>query len=289
MATPNFVRLNSKIKAAGADWIAGETPYSKFHGTKPKSGMFGLAMTPEMAFGALSASRTTEQAMMAAAPPKLPKKIDWRHYNGKNFVTPIKDQGTCGACVAFATVATVEARVLIQQNKPGAKINLSEANLFYCGTPNSCELGWQPAHALNFAVNPGLGEETAFPYTPGNQSCKVIPPVVKVTQPSVAATTLARKQALQKGPAVASMAVYDDFFSYKSGVYRHIVGNLAGYHAVCVVGYDDTAGCWIVKNSWNTTWGDSGFFRIRYGECGIDTQFPFNFPADVVLQPGKTV
>src|SRR5206468_3305820 len=41
-------------------------------------------------------------------------------------------------------------------------------------------------------------------------------------------------------------------------------------HCVSVVGYDDVAGCWICKNSWGPGWGDRGFFRIAYGEVGID-------------------
>jgi hypothetical protein len=74
---------------------------------------------------------------------------------------------------------------------------------------------------------------------------------------------------------VAGMAVFNDFFSYRTGVYRHTTGALAGYHAVSVVGYDDSQQCWICKNSWGPGWGDSGWFRIGYGECGMDTQFAF--------------
>jgi hypothetical protein len=40
---------------------------------------------------------------------------------------------------------------------------------------------------------------------------------------------------------------------------------------VTIVGYDDGQQCWICKNSWGPGWGESGFFRIGYGECGIDT------------------
>jgi C1A family cysteine protease len=47
--------------------------------------------------------------------------------------------------------------------------------------------------------------------------------------------------------------------------------SLAGGHCICVVGYSDTDSCWICKNSWGTGWGESGFFRIRYGDCGIDS------------------
>jgi hypothetical protein len=69
------------------------------------------------------------------------------------------------------------------------------------------------------------------------------------------------------------MAVYRDFFSYRQGVYRHTTGGLAGYHAVCVVGYSEPEQAWICKNSWGDDWGDSGWFKIGYGECGMDTEF----------------
>jgi hypothetical protein len=74
---------------------------------------------------------------------------------------------------------------------------------------------------------------------------------------------------------VAGMAVYADFFTYRSGVYRATSTNLRGYHAVSVVGYDDQEECWICKNSWGTGWGENGWFKIGYGESGIDTQFAF--------------
>ena len=48
-------------------------------------------------------------------------------------------------------------------------------------------------------------------------------------------------------------------------------GNLAGGHCVVLIGYDDGQGCWIARNSWGAGWGDSGYFRIAYGECGIET------------------
>jgi hypothetical protein len=65
--------------------------------------------------------------------------------------------------------------------------------------------------------------------------------------------------------------VYNDFFSYTSGVYRHVSGGVAGGHCVCAVGYNDAGGYWICKNSWGTGWGQAGYFNIAYGECGIDS------------------
>ena len=119
--------------------------------------------------------------------------------------------------------------------------------------------------------------EAAFPYTPGNQPCKAgVTPYIKIVGWSSVLTVSERKNILAtKGPVVGGMAVYSDFFSYSGGVYRHVSGSLAGYHAISVVGYDDTEQCWICKNSWGPGWGDSGWFKIGYGECQIDTNFAF--------------
>ncbi|HEY5013728.1 MAG TPA: C1 family peptidase, partial [Acidimicrobiia bacterium] len=72
------------------------------------------------------------------------------------------------------------------------------------------------------------------------------------------------------GPTTACFTVYEDFMHYRGGVYRHVAGNQVGGHCVCIIGYDDAVGCWIAKNSWGTNWGEHGFFRIAYGQCGID-------------------
>jgi C1A family cysteine protease len=74
------------------------------------------------------------------------------------------------------------------------------------------------------------------------------------------------------GPLTVGFSVYEDFASYASGVYHHVSGDLLGGHAVSIIGYDDTQRCWVCKNSWGTGWGEQGFFRIAYGQCGIDAE-----------------
>ena len=71
-------------------------------------------------------------------------------------------------------------------------------------------------------------------------------------------------------PLITCFTVYADFYSYHSGIYHHVSGALEGGHCVCCIGYDDAKRYWICKNSWNTTWGDHGFFNIAYGQVGID-------------------
>ena len=69
--------------------------------------------------------------------------------------------------------------------------------------------------------------------------------------------------------------VFDDFYSLGNGIYSHLTGAEVGLHCVEIIGYSETDKCWICKNSWGTNWGDNGFFRIAYGQAGIDTEFPF--------------
>ena len=61
--------------------------------------------------------------------------------------------------------------------------------------------------------------------------------------------------------------IYEDFLTYKSGVYKHVTGKLLGGHAVAFIGYGTDAGTdyWLVKNSWNSEWGDGGTFKIVRG------------------------
>ncbi len=75
------------------------------------------------------------------------------------------------------------------------------------------------------------------------------------------------------GVISAAMMVYDDFFNYRSGVYSYVTGNFRGWHGVNIIGYDDNGRWFIGKNTWGTGWGESGFFRIAYGEVAQGSNF----------------
>jgi len=79
---------------------------------------------------------------------------------------------------------------------------------------------------------------------------------------------------MNNGPVEASFSVYADFESYTGGVYVHKTGAYMGGHAVKIIGWGVDGGqdYWTVANSWNTDWGEKGFFRILRGvdECGIE-------------------
>lgn len=270
-------RINEIIRVLGVKWEAKDTPLSRAKIAPGAMKYMGLALSPsEIEKEARLAARTEPRAVSLQAPPP---KVDWRNKSG-NFITDIKNQHECGACVAFATCAVLEARARIARNDPGLNIDLSEAHLFACGCGDCCDTGWVNGKALDFARRKGIGSEKDFPYgTMKSRGCKDIDFVVKVKSYAAIETMNVRKKVIaSKGPVSASMEVYEDFLSYGSGVYEHVTGSLIGYHAVCVVGYDDSDQCWIVKNSWGREWGDSGFFRIAYGQCGIDSRFAFYDP-----------
>jgi hypothetical protein len=87
---------------------------------------------------------------------------------------------------------------------------------------------------------------------------------------------------IENGPVVTSMIVYSSFETYNGGVYEPSPGEdpimyelmngqwtFAG-HMVTIIGYDDSQESWICKNSWNTDWGEGGWFRAKYGTLGIN-------------------
>jgi C1A family cysteine protease len=273
------------IGREGANWKADVTTASKYLSAPiEEANLFGLSIDDRQAEALLAeASAMQARSFRAAAPP--PRQIDWRNHRGKNYVTPIKDQSTCGSCVAFATCACLESRVAIQRDRDNPQLDLSEAHLFFCGCGPCCRKGWNFKDALNWSKKPGIGLESAFPYRPQNLNCpKPQPsPVVDIPSWLAVTTVVARKQAIaEEGPVIAGMKVYEDFYYYSGGIYTYTTGVLRGLHAVCVVGYNDAQeghkGYWIVKNSWGTGWGEKGFVRIAYGQCGIDTSYAFYDP-----------
>ena len=84
----------------------------------------------------------------------------------------------------------------------------------------------------------------------------------------------------QYGTVTSAFTVYEDFLTYKSGVYTHQSGSALGGHAIKTIGWgtEDGVDYWLCVNSWNNTWGDQGTFKIKQGECGINFQMHAGLP-----------
>ena len=292
-------QIRRELSAEGDPWEAGVTSLSSLPFEEQKK---HLGVTPPPGEPSIQEIARRVQAMRESLRAEAlravgaPSAYDLRNVGGKNFVTPIRDQKNCGSCVAFGTVATVESQLRVQRNDPNLDANLSEAHLFFClgrDTGASCANGWWPQRAFDAFKSTGVADEMCYPYDSGlsKQDCSGLCAdwanrVLKIT----GYTELTGKPAQikewvsTKGPVSACFIVYQDFFSYRSGVYRHVTGGEAGGHCVTIVGYNDSEGCWICKNSWATSWGEQGFFRIAYGECGIDSWL--NHGVDAIQNTG---
>merc|ERR1711959_88252 len=87
---------------------------------------------------------------------------------------------------------------------------------------------------------------------------------------------------MEGGPVETAFTVYSDFENYAGGIYHHVTGEMAGGHAVRIVGWGSENGqkYWKVANSWNPYWGEKGYFRIRRGnnEGGIEDMVTASSP-----------
>jgi hypothetical protein len=233
----------------------------------------------------ISPNTPSAQPVVGTLPPggaTLPAVLDYRNFNGgENVVTPVTDQGQCGSCWAFGPTATLETQVFVNTLM---STDESEQILVSCSGAGSCA-GGRIDLASDFIKSTGLPPESYFPYTATDNSCsnaesgwqnatRKIGGWVWVTGTSSGNGVDALKNSLYNyGPLVTTMAVYNDFDYYTGGVYSHTWGNLTGYHAIELIGYDNNNQCFIVKNSWGTGWGESGVFRIAYSQVNNEVAF----------------
>lgn len=289
MAKEKFEELKAiqeAIASSHADWEAGITIVSELTDAEKKI-LLGYTPGPgdpsleeqEKASEAALAEYLSDSSVKSADSFGAPAALDWRN-NGGNFVTPVKHQGSCGSCVAFGTIASVESQIKILRGATYA-IDLSEAHLFYCHARSegrTCANGWWPDKAMSVFQSKGVTEEAYYPYTSGDQNCTGRlagwdSRLTKITGYSkINGINAIKEYVATKGPVEACYTVYRDFYNYRTGIYRHVSGESLGGHCVCIVGYDTAGGYWICKNSWGTGFGESGYFKIAFGQCGIEGQ-----------------
>ncbi|XP_053168552.1 dipeptidyl peptidase 1 [Hemicordylus capensis] len=224
---------------------------------------------------------------------RLPQSWDWRNVHGVNYVSPVRNQASCGSCYAFASMGMLEARIRILTNNSQTPV-LSPQQVVSCSEyAQGCDGGFPYLIAGKYIQDFGVVEESCFPYTAMDSPCTLKEHdcyrYYTADYHYVGGFYGACNEALMKlelvrhGPMAVAFEVYSDFMHYKGGIYHH-TGLMDPFnpfeltnHAVLLIGYGSDPGTgekfWVVKNSWGANWGENGFFRIRRGtdECAIES------------------
>jgi len=209
----------------------------------------------------------TEEMLVAAEPAN---DVDWR---SKGAVTPVKNQGQCGSCWAFSAIGMVEG---FGFTTTGTLHDLSEQQLVDCAGAygnQGCNGGWHDKAVDYLSTSGGACAQKDYPYKARNQPCqKTCKPVIKPNASVKGTTEAALAAAIEKGTVGVAVDASGGFQSYHSGVFSGPCGTQLN-HAILAVGYSSTPSkYWIVKNSWGTTWGSSGYIFMAQGKnlCGIN-------------------
>jgi len=208
-------------------------------------------------------------------PSALPASFDLRNNNG---VTPIRDQGYCGSCWAHAALAAVEGS---SKYLDGTVLDLSEQDLVTCWPGGSgCAGAWPEGLFVgtgqydSWLKNMGVVDEACFPYVSSfdcNAKCSNPAILLKIKEGySLSAPPNEddiKNAVYNYGPVVMAHSVPPSFSAYTGGIYECDTGGLS--HATVIIGWSSDSGTdyWIAKNSWGTSWGESGFYKIKRGTC----------------------
>jgi cathepsin L len=197
------------------------------------------------------------------------RTFDWRTL-GK--VTPVRNQGGCGSCWAFATLGAWESNNLIRN---GLNADASEQHIVNARTYGTCSGGWWAFDFLRQPSGNGTATEAAVPYTATNGTfdSAVPTPNKAVTWGYVSTSTIPSvaeiKAAVCKYGALAvAVRVTSAFQHYTGGVFNERDGGNVN-HGVTLIGWDDNKQAWLIKNSWGTGWGEDGYMWINYNSNSI--------------------
>ena len=221
----------------------------------------------------------------------LPARYDARTLG---LVTPVRNQGACGACYAFSSAADLESKIAVDGL---GSFDLSEESMKSCNYQGTgCDGGNQYV-IMNYLATHGAELESCSPYVDSNLSCSLgcearftVLDFSAISGSTVAPTAVIKQYLLDFGPIHTTLfAGSDAQAAWRDQVSNHdgtgalyYAGTDTVNHSVLIVGWDDDVvhaggtGAWIIKNSWGTTWGgtcgygsEGGYGYIAYGSANV--------------------
>ncbi|OWY19151.1 hypothetical protein C7N43_01810 [Sphingobacteriales bacterium UPWRP_1] len=193
------------------------------------------------------------------------------------IISPIRSQGTCGACWAFSTLGAFEGNYVFRNSiGSAASIDMSEQYLLDCADSGGCYGGWY-GNTLKWMQGRPIQPESALPYVNAEKPCTGTAAVTNyivekwgyidfwTPRPSVQQV----KQAIaEHGPLISAVTVTPAFLSYAGGVFNERA-NFEINHGIVIIGWDDSKHAWLIKNSWGSGWGEGGYMWIDYDSNNI--------------------
>ena len=241
-----------------------------------------------MGLSSLSLKDTSEIPVsdsFATSEADLPESFDSRE-KWPECIHPIRNQGHCGSCWAHGASEVLSDRFCIASE---GKVNvvLSPQDMVSCDYfDHGCNGGILTASWMYLRLF-GIVSDECKPYTSGDgkvESCPLFKSICR-NESAVYKKYKAKnfyylptinqikQNILEKGPIETGFSVYSDFMNYKGGIYKKSANaNMLGGHAVKIVGWgkEGETEYWIVANSWAETWGEKGYFKIAFRQCGIE-------------------
>jgi len=298
-------KIAKQVNSAGSTWIASSN-ISERNIDEEKLKMMNGALTPKM----ILPLKEVEPAGLM-----LPIEFDSRKaWPSCKTIGETRDQSMCGSCWAFSTASVMSDRICIHSGEKIHK-RVSSTDLLTCchDCGNGCQGGWIES-AFDYWVRSGVTtggsykdysmcKSYPFPpcahHVPASEkydSCehKVFPtPACSSACDNESELDIANERVfgsssyrlnghenianeiMRNGPVAAAFTVYEDFYTYKSGVYQYVSGKYLGNHAIKIIGFgvENDTPYWLIVNSWNESWGEQGLFKILRGSdhCGIES------------------
>jgi len=234
-----------------------------------------------------NATRVRTNPLHVVGDTPNPTSVDW--VSG-GAVTSVKNQGQCGSCWSFSAAGAIEGAYQIAT---GTLQDLSEEDLVQCDSTDSGCNGGSMDNAFTWVASHGIASLADYPYSSSTSSgttgtcdtTKENNPAVYVsghTDVSAGDETALMSAVTSTPVSVAIEADQSVFQLYSSGVLDSSSCGTTLDHGVLLVGYgydsSESKNYWKVKNSWGTSWGESGYVRMVRGSnmCGIasDASYP---------------
>jgi len=253
VAVLTIEHLRDDLRAAGARWSAMVNPVFTHQPRQER-----VAYQPRPDTVGIRRREATSRMMRAHRDSRGPYpygSCDLRSWNGRSVVPVVRDIRGC-PCTQM-TLSVVETSVRMVRKNPMLELAPPLLDIV-----PACGRVWltEPYSSLTLQVKDRSNPESLAE-----------DPLVHVRGWRELHTHEAMKDWLNsRSPLIAIFSVHEDFYAYSYGVYHHVAGAFDGSHCVSVIGYDDGGGYWIAQNTWGSVWGEAGYFRIAFGERGID-------------------